>query len=57
MEKDFGTIRRDRATEMLNWANKLKEVQRENDIEAELDAANNHYAGYGPESAIYLVKC
>jgi uncharacterized protein YecE (DUF72 family) len=51
-EKDFGTIHRDRAVEMLNWANKLKEVQQyEKDINAALVATNNHYAGYGPETA------
>jgi uncharacterized protein YecE (DUF72 family) len=51
-EKDFGTIQRDRAVEMLNWANKLKEVKKyEKDVNAALVAANNHYAGYGPETA------
>ena len=51
-EKDFGTIQRDRAVEMLNWANKLKEVQKyEKDVNAALVAANNHYAGYGPETS------
>lgn len=51
-EKDFGTIQRDRAVEMLNWANKLKEVhQYEKDTNAALVAANNHYAGYGLETA------
>lgn len=51
-EKDFGTIQRDRAVEMLNWANKLKEVQKyEKDVNAALVASNNHYAGYGPETS------
>lgn len=51
-EKDFGTIQRDRAVEMLNWANKLKEVEKyEKDVSKALVAANNHYAGYGPETA------
>lgn len=51
-EKDFGTIQRDRAAEMLNWANKLKEVQQyEKDVETAMVAANNHYAGFGPETS------
>jgi uncharacterized protein YecE (DUF72 family) len=50
-ERDFGTIQRDRATEMINWANKLKEVQQyEKSVETAMVAANNHYAGYGPET-------
>ncbi len=37
---------------MLNWANKLKEVQHyEKDVKAALVAANNHYAGFGPETS------
>jgi uncharacterized protein YecE (DUF72 family) len=51
-EKDFGTILKNRASEMLSWANRLKEVQEhEHDVEAGLVAANNHYAGYGPETS------
>lgn len=50
-EKDFGTIQRDRAVEMLNWANKLKEVSNDKDVNKALVAANNHYAGYGPETS------
>jgi len=51
-EKDFGTLQRDRAVEMLNWANKLKDVQRhEKAVETAMVAANNHYAGFGPETS------
>ena len=51
-ERDFGTIQRDRAVEMLNWANKLKEVQKyEHDVKTAIVAANNHYAGFGPETS------
>ncbi len=51
-EKDFGTIQRDRAVEMLNWATKLKEVQQyEKDVESAMVAANNHYEGFGPETS------
>jgi len=50
-EKDFGTIQRDRANEMVNWANRLKEVEKhERDVESAMVAANNHYAGFGPET-------
>jgi uncharacterized protein YecE (DUF72 family) len=50
-EKDFGTIQRDRANEMVNWANRLKEVeQHERDVESAMVAANNHYAGFGLET-------
>lgn len=51
-ERDFGTIQRDRAVEMINWANKLKEVQQhEHDVKTAIVAANNHYAGFGPETS------
>ena len=37
---------------MQNWAEKLKEVQKyEKDVSTVLVAANNHYAGYGPETS------
>ena len=33
---------------MLNWANKLKEVQQyDKRVETAMVAANNHYAGFG----------
>jgi uncharacterized protein YecE (DUF72 family) len=51
-EKDFGTILKDRASEMSGWANKLKEIQEhEHDVKTAMVAANNHYAGYGPETS------
>jgi uncharacterized protein YecE (DUF72 family) len=51
-EKDFGTILKDRASEMSGWANKLKEVQEhDHDVKAAMVAANNHYAGFGPETS------
>jgi uncharacterized protein YecE (DUF72 family) len=51
-EKDFGTILKDRAAEMTGWANKLKEVHvHEHDVKTAMVAANNHYAGYGPETS------
>jgi uncharacterized protein YecE (DUF72 family) len=51
-EKDFGTIQRDRTMEMWNWATKLKDIQQhEKDVETAMVAANNHYAGFGPETS------
>jgi uncharacterized protein YecE (DUF72 family) len=51
-EKDFGTILKDRAAEMSRWANKLKEVQEhKHDVKTAMVAANNHYAGYAPETS------
>jgi hypothetical protein len=36
---------------MVNWANRLKEVEKhERDVESAMVAANNHYAGFGPET-------
>jgi hypothetical protein len=38
--------------EMWNWATKLKDVQQhEKDVETAMVAANNHYAGFGPETS------
>jgi uncharacterized protein YecE (DUF72 family) len=51
-EKDFGTILKDRAEEMSGWANRLKEGQEhEHQVKAAMVAANDHYAGYGPETS------
>jgi uncharacterized protein YecE (DUF72 family) len=48
-EKDFGTIQRDRIQEMAMWADRLKEVQKnERQVKVTMVAANNHYAGFGP---------
>ena len=48
-EDQFGKIQIDRAEEIRNWANKMKEVkQNEKDVKAAIVAANNHYGGYGP---------
>ena len=56
-EKDFGKIQRDRVVEMKKWSNKLKRVikeqkaAREKSINLAIVTANNHYAGFGPETA------
>jgi uncharacterized protein YecE (DUF72 family) len=56
-EKDFGKIQKDRVVEMKKWSNKLKRVIKEQrgvrgrSINLAIVSANNHYAGFGPETA------
>src|ERR687883_874470 len=56
-EKDFGKIQKDRVIEMKKWSNKLKRVIKEQkgargkSINLAIVSANNHYAGFGPETA------
>ena len=56
-EKDFGKIQKDRVIEMKRWSNKLKRVIKEQrggrgrNINLTIVSANNHYAGFGPETA------
>src|SRR6187551_1509687 len=56
-EKDFGKIQKDRVMEMKKWSSKLKRVikeqsgEREKSINLAIVSANNHYAGFGPETA------
>jgi uncharacterized protein YecE (DUF72 family) len=57
-EKDFAKIQKDRAMEMKKWSSKLKRVIRKQtggvrrkDIDLAIVSANNHYAGFGPETA------
>ncbi len=48
-DDQFGKIQIDRTEEIRNWANKMKEVSKnEKDIKIGIVAANNHYGGYGP---------
>jgi uncharacterized protein YecE (DUF72 family) len=48
-EKDFGAIKKDRIKEMQQWANILKDIQKnEKNVKTAIVAANNHYAGFGP---------
>jgi uncharacterized protein YecE (DUF72 family) len=54
-EKDFGRIQKDRVSEMSNWANEIKNVERgrergrsRDEVRDAMIAANNHYAGFGP---------
>src|ERR687883_643658 len=56
-EKDFGKIQKDRVMEMKKWSSKLKRVIKEQSGEREkstnlaIVSANNHYTGFGPETA------
>lgn len=51
-ERDFGTILKDRASEMTGWADRIKNVQQhEHNVKEAMVAANNHYAGFGPETS------
>ena len=48
-EDQFGKIQIDRTEEIRNWANKLKEVDKnEKNVKIGIVAANNHYSGFGP---------
>jgi uncharacterized protein YecE (DUF72 family) len=51
-EKDFGTILKNRASEMSMWSDRIKDIQEhERDVNVAMVAANNHYAGFGPETS------
>jgi uncharacterized protein YecE (DUF72 family) len=54
-EKDFGRIQKDRVMEMKKWANKVKKViisdSGRKSINLAIVSANNHYAGFGPETS------
>jgi uncharacterized protein YecE (DUF72 family) len=56
-EMDFGKIVKDRRKEMLEYAKKVSETQVENSsIRDVLIAFNNHFAGFGPQSANDFLK-
>src|SRR5918999_1847979 len=56
-EKDFGKIQKDRVLEMKQWADEIKNIEsgkergRRKEVSLAMIAANNHYAGFGPETA------
>ena len=51
-EKDFGTILKNRTSEMPMWSDRIKDIQEhERDVNVAMVAANNHYAGFGPETS------
>jgi uncharacterized protein YecE (DUF72 family) len=51
-ERHFGTILKDTALEMSGWAERVNNMQQdEHDVKTAMVAANNHYAGFGPETS------
>lgn len=48
-EKDFGTVQKDRLTELNRWSDSLRSIK--NIPKFAIVAANNHYAGFGPSTA------
>jgi len=48
-DADFGKIQKDRVKEMQKWAKLVKKVIR--NVAFGIVAANNHYAGFRPETA------
>ena len=52
-EKDFGTIQKDRVSEIKRWARFVKKAREEqlDRLNLVIVAANNHYAGFGPRTA------
>jgi hypothetical protein len=59
-EKNFGTIQRDRVSEMNNWASEIKNVEggkergrSSEEVSVAMIAANNHYAGFGLGTVTY----
>lgn len=49
VEKDSGSIQKDRIVEMKKWASVVKQVR--NRVSIGIVPANNHYAGFGPATA------
>ena len=50
-EKDFGTIQKNRTEEMQKWAHEIKKVQKyDKEVVRAIISANNHYAGFGPDT-------
>ena len=52
-KKDFGTIQKDRILEMKKWAKFVKRARDEqrDRLNLAIEAANNHYGGFGPGTA------
>jgi uncharacterized protein YecE (DUF72 family) len=49
-EKDFGKIQIDRIAEMRKWIKNIRGVQEDKHVNTAIITANNHYAGFGPET-------
>jgi uncharacterized protein YecE (DUF72 family) len=55
-EKDYGKIQTDKIIEMKRWASQVKKAMTKEgrgrkSINIAIASANNHYAGFGPETA------
>ena len=48
--EDFGKIQIDRMVDMQQWADSIRSVQQDERIRLAIVAANNHYAGFGPDT-------
>jgi uncharacterized protein YecE (DUF72 family) len=53
-ERDFGKIRRDRGSEIERWSNRI--LEEKYNLDHVFSAANNHFAGFAPETANRLLK-
>ena len=52
MKKTLVLILKDMASEMSMWSDRIKDIQEhEHEVKVAMVAANNHYAGYGPETS------
>ena len=50
-EEEFGRIQKDRDKEMQSWAKQFNKLSNEKSLNRGIVAANNHYAGFGPDTA------
>jgi uncharacterized protein YecE (DUF72 family) len=55
-EKDFGKIVKNRNKEMNEYVENIKKIPSDNTIHQIIIAFNNHFAGFGPESANTFLK-
>lgn len=55
-ESEFGKIQKDRTKEMLSWAERISELQKDPVLKSVFVPASNHYAGFGPETANIFLK-
>jgi uncharacterized protein YecE (DUF72 family) len=50
-EKDFGRIQIDRIAEMRKWTRNIRKIEEEEEqVKLAIVAANNQYAGFGPDT-------
>jgi hypothetical protein len=60
-ENNFGKIQKDAVLEMSKWARRVERVEEEKkkekkELSLAMIAANNHYAGFGPDTTICSEK-